>query len=233
MRSLGWLIALSLVGCHLESSARLDAAIDAEVDAAIDGPSQDARPSCESADVVRQRALDAAGGGPHEVYLEESCPLQRIAADRVWEPTVECRQFDECGCSIRPNGCYTNADCTAQPNGVCIGFEGDGNTIRYATCVYEECFSHDDCASDEACACSGRGHRICVSASCRTDADCASGHQCSRTRFCGSEAAVGDFLCTSGADQCLTHADCLNARLGSWCESAGDRRICTSHTCSD
>lgn len=220
---------LALVACRDGGGSRADAGVDAAIDAAA----QDAQLPCASADVVRQRALDAVGNGPHEVFLEGSCPLQRIAADRVWEPTVMCQQFNECGCGIRPNGCHTNADCTAQPDGVCIGFEEDGTTIRYATCVYEDCSSHDDCADNEACACSGRGHRVCVNANCRTNADCAGEHECLRTRFCGSEAAVGDFLCTSDADECLTHDDCANAGLGSWCQSSGDHRICRQHTCGD
>jgi len=224
-----WVLGWLLVACEAEPAPGVDAA---GVEAADDAGREDARlPTCASADVLRQAALDAVSG-PHEVFAEEECPLRRIAADRVWEPTVECRQFEECGCRIRPDGCHTNADCTARPHGVCIGFESDGNTIRYATCVYEDCLSNAECAADETCACSERGPRICVRADCRSNDDCATGHECLRTMSCAS-GPFGDYLCTSDADQCVTHEDCVNAGLGSWCERSGDHRVCTSSTCTD
>ena len=88
-----------------------------------------------------------------------------------------------------------------------------------------------ECEPGERCECSFEGLRRCVRVDCMDDADCAAGQHCARTTVGCQLQPYGDYLCTTASDQCLTHADCQERRLGNWCVRQGNQRACITHTC--
>lgn len=215
--------------------AGMDAANDAAVDAVADAREPDEKDSGFEPSCAYDAALGEPETTPHEVFEEGQCPLQRIAADYVLYPTVECWRYPRCNCHRRARECRSSADCTAHPNGVCMGFAYDNRGIFYASCAYEQCTSDDDCESGQACACSERGPRICVRADCRSNDDCEPGRHCLRTSTACASEGFGDYLCTSDADECVVNNDCEKAGLGNVCARSGDHRECTATTttCGD
>lgn len=112
--------------------------------------------------------------------------------------------------------CAVDADCTAHPNGRCIG-----GGIVLCACAYDDCNSDGDCSSGQDCAChvtlreaSGRGPNTCVPANCRSDADCASGF-CSPSYtadYC--QSYVDGYYCHTPHDECGVNADCIAGVAG-------------------
>ena len=91
-------------------------------------------------------------------------------------------------------GCQSNADCTDNPNGHCIGTLPPGGNC---SCTYG-CAQDSDCAAGQLCQCGSPVGR-CVTAQCRTDADCGSGKLCVETLFDGCSRG---YACQTDADEC-------------------------------
>lgn len=126
------------------------------------------------------------------------CPLDRPTTGLEWS-------FGECEPAPIEGGCQNHDDCTEGANGRCTPFQLAG-----CRCSYDECFSDDDCGTDEACVCGDRsrleGHR-CVPANCRTDNDCGEGHWCAASLPCAN-GWVWNLYCTTPEDACVAASPC-------------------------
>ena len=106
--------------------------------------------------------------------------------------------------------CTTLADCQAA--GVAQGYF---QACRAGKCSIDACLTDSDCPTGQACGCANQfgGNAIhtnaCVAARCRVDADCGrSVGICSPAKGgCGS---LTGYYCHSGADTCITDADCCD-----------------------
>lgn len=165
-----------------------------------------------SASVECENPVDQAGGTqlcasglitrPSAATCESSLPRDGTCTD---DPAT-----DECS---------SDADCTEYPNGMCNSSSGFGGLGCF--CSYG-CMEDADCSTGSICVC-GDVIGQCEPASCVTDADCGGGSLCARYESldlaCGSQG----WECTTAADECLVHEDCLN---GMECVYAVDHRIC-------
>lgn len=165
-------------------------------------------------------SVDAAPIDPQAIYAIDECPLRPVDATLAITPGAP-----------GPSSCGRSADCTQRAHGRCQGYVTDRGTVDYPRCGYDGCASNADCAEDERCACSFYGLLGCVRVGCERDEDCAAGQRCERTVLGCYEHALGDYLCTTPTDECLTHSDCSSANLGNHCVVEGERRVCISHTC--
>jgi Cys-rich repeat protein len=142
-------------------------------------------------------------GGPSGF---EQCPdgtIQRVTvvAAGLREPT------DRCGYTYDYLSCTADSDCTAEPNGMCLGAPSDGVACE---CVYA-CASDADCGTGEICAppevFRSKSVAQCIPATCASNADCASG-ECgfgASVAGCGTKA---ELVCREPGDACRLNEDC-------------------------
>ena len=127
-----------------------------------------------------------------------------------------------------PNGppfCLTDHDCPGA-GGHCTTNDYRVNILK---CVYDECFSDDDCAPKEKCDCRATAQR-CVTADCRDDRDC-NGERCRPTYGCGgSVVGVAGFYCTTSGDTCRKDSDCAENMFCKYEEELKSWR-CAAVTC--
>jgi hypothetical protein len=189
---------------------------------APDGSTPDAMPLDASprTDSGSDGSVPSSPIDPEAIYQIDECPLRPL------DTTLEVRPG-----APGPGACTRSADCTQRARGRCNGYERDGGVVDFPRCGYEECASNADCAAGERCECSFHGLLRCVHVGCERDGDCAPGQRCARTVLGCYEYALGDYLCTTPSDECLSHSDCSSAGLGNHCTVEGDRRVCISHTC--
>jgi len=121
--------------------------------------------------------------------------------------------------------CKTDADCTAQPNGVCS--LPSGNALPSCSCSYG-CVRDEDCGAGKICFC-GNPVGYCVSATnCTTQSDCAAGFSCMTyitNPGCGGTA----FACQTPADNCVNDTDCAS---GSQCALVNGSHQCQRILCA-
>lgn len=119
--------------------------------------------------------------------------------------------------------CSTDADCTDQPNGYCVGssFGAPGCSCAYG------CRSDSDCSDGSVCMCGNPVGR-CVAAQCTSDADCSGDLLCTTyvtEPGCGGTA----FACQSAKDECAADSDCQSNEQ---CTYASGRHVCAPITCA-
>jgi hypothetical protein len=205
-----------LLACGGDSVDGSAAAADASTPDAIpedasgtgDAVASDAGSSPDSSACPVPEGLPIDGGGGRaagEVPLlhrasGSACPPQRAPS----LPMPVCGTDGGPPCSPS-DACASDSDCTAGPNGRCIGLEGNGDGPL--TCTYDECFRDSDCDGG-ACACrpsaSSAAANFCfTSGNCTIDSDCGPGGWC-------SPSLVGMGFCTCGS-----YALCPDAGPGS------------------
>lgn len=157
----------------------------------------------------------------------DTCPAKPFPPGLTVVPTHDCPGAGMALCHNDP--CHSDADCTEHPRGHCAGFDQGQGTIELTRCMYEDCETHADCATDEACVCSG-GWRYCLAADCKSDAECPMGEHCIRVDAPCTPGPL--FVCTNPADACRTASDCMS---GNACVASqrGVPLACTTIICGD
>jgi hypothetical protein len=156
------------------------------------------------ASVTGDTGFDRCADGAIRRRAVVTCPLGPAAA------TSPCGALD--------GQCASDADCTAQPHGLCANSH---KLLGYCGCFYG-CMKDADCGAGSVCFC-GDPVGSCVPATCVSASSCASGFACaSSSSGCGG--GMGSFACQVATDECLGDTDCgANAR----CVLQSGRRVCT------
>lgn len=154
--------------------------------------------------------------------------LELCANGQIHRPAaVECVHPFEVDLCADPMKCKT--ECDAFGAGVC-------NTSFENTCACRyPCETDADCADNAACLCGAiaDNHWVvpnsqCYRADCRTDADCA-GFQCGLSPGVCGPGTLGGMFCRGPADECQTHQECFDKKLGNmcWFDTLKDHWACT------
>lgn len=184
-----------------------------------------------SADGPSSSASSSADDGPP---VDTSCPgatpiLQGNVAGTVptgWEicddGTIHRAEVVGCddplppgpACALAgPQGCLTDADCTAGPVGRCVQQPDIFGEEDFCSCQYG-CATDADCGPDQVCACGGTlpatqypQRSRCISSSCIDDASCGDSLCAlgSGEDGCGVSYAAA---CLTPSDQCGSDEDC-------------------------
>ncbi|MCB9741495.1 MAG: ferritin-like domain-containing protein [Alphaproteobacteria bacterium] len=113
--------------------------------------------------------------------------------------------------------CQTDADCTAQPHGVCRSGTTEPEGGTYCGCVYS-CETDADCGEGRICLPHGvvdtwTSYSVCIPAECETNADCDSG-ECALTAFNDGCGPAPQLTCRTPDDACRVDADCASVNNG-------------------
>ena len=183
-------------------ASTMDASTD---DASVGDAAPEGAPSSDSSACPIPEGLPIDGGRTDgEVPLlhrpaGSACPQQRAPSLPV----------PVCGDGGAPcssaDACASDSDCTAGPNGRCVGLEGNGDGPL--TCTYDECFGDSDCDGGP-CVCRPSASSVAAnfcftSGNCSVDSDCGPGGWC-------SPSLVGMGFCSCGS-----YALCPDAGPGS------------------
>jgi hypothetical protein len=119
--------------------------------------------------------------------------------------------------------CQYDTDCTAAPNGYCVGYEYDG-AVPGAYCSYG-CTNDAECGAGFLCEC-GDPVGYCVPTQCHSEADCSPGFHCASydSGGCGTEG----YACQQAQDACATLVDCPEVCT---LDYATQSRVCGTITC--
>ncbi|MCX4241152.1 hypothetical protein [Paraliomyxa miuraensis] len=106
--------------------------------------------------------------------------------------------------------CTTDADCVANPHGVCVGVT-NGPGVTNCSCVYG-CSTDADCPGGQICACGGAaagypGGTTCIAAACSLSTDCGDQRCHMATTPEGCELSPR-MACTTAEDTCRANDDC-------------------------
>ena len=114
-------------------------------------------------------------------------------------------------CQGNGETCDTSEDC--EEGGFCLDKVFPG-----CYCIYDECFSDEDCVSDKVCVCSGSNPifpiliNSCEYAGCVTNDDCATS-LCLAAHYvddCSGDQVFHGWRCATADDECRGNEYCVN-----------------------
>lgn len=155
----------------------------------------------------------------------EDGTIHRVTAEPTDEVILPACAGDD---SEHWHDCYTDADCTAGPNGRCrqYTFPFDTDANAGCECLYP-CSTDADCGPQQVCFAASIGPHgglpedfaaKCVPADCRVDADCGS-ETCGLSQMWSCHPSYR-VACRTRWDECRTDLDCVNAE-GPHCAAVG------------
>ncbi|MCA9575829.1 MAG: hypothetical protein KC668_10365 [Myxococcales bacterium] len=158
---------------------------------------------------------------------EPTCEARPVLQVRDEVPAYPiCRHAGQLGPPVPATfeSCDEDDDCRDGVNGQCAHSHQD--LVSSRGCVYDECFTDDDCLAGHACApivgslptVPFAGNLHCITANCRSNADCAADQSCNLHQELGSGAfspTPSNFSYVCGPPRCPDDTPVLSYRVSS------------------